>query len=199
MNGMLRVRRSRGVLSGLLLVLLGIWGAVIPFIGPYFHYAYTPDKAWTYTTGRLWLDILPGAAVFVGGLIVLTSSYRPTAHFGAWLAALSGAWFALGSLIGPIWIGMHMAPGTPVGDAATRTLEQIGFFTGLGVAIVLLAAMAIGRFSVISVGDAKRAARAEETPAATTTGRRRFALRRRVTTTDETDEPATEPAAAARS
>ena len=200
MNGMLRVRRSRGVLSGLLLVLLGIWGALIPFIGPYFHYAYTPDKAWIYTTGRLWLEILPGAAVFLGGLIVLTSSYRPTAHFGAWLAALSGAWFVLGSLVGPTWIGMHMEPGTPVGDSATRALEQIGFFTGLGVAIVLLAAMAIGRFSVISVGDARRAARAEETPAddttTTSTGRRRFALRRRVTTTDETDEPVAEPASA---
>jgi hypothetical protein len=201
MNGILRVRRSRGVLSGLLLVLLGIWGALIPFIGPYFHFAYTPDKAWTYTTGRLWLDILPGVAVFVGGLIVLTSAYRPTAHFGAWLAALSGAWFALGSLIGPTWIGMQMVPGTPVGDAAHRTLEQIGFFTGLGVAIVLLAAMAIGRFSVISVGDARRAARAaDEAPAdtaTTSTGRRRFTLRRRVTTTDETDEPATEETAAA--
>jgi hypothetical protein len=202
MNGMLRVRRSRGVLSGLLLVLLGIWGALIPFIGPYFHYAYTPDKAWVYTTGRLWLEILPGAAVFLGGLIVLTSSYRPTAHFGAWLAALSGAWFVLGSLVGPTWIGMHMEPGTPVGDSTTRALEQIGFFTGLGVAIVLLAAMAIGRFSVISVGDARRATRAEETPAddttTTSTGRRRFALRRRVTTTDETDEPVAEPASATR-
>jgi hypothetical protein len=227
MNGILRVRRSRGVLSGLLLVLLGIWGALIPFIGPYFHYAYTPDKAWTYTTGRLWLDILPGAAAFLGGLIVLTSSYRPTAHFGAWLAVLSGAWFALGGLIGPTWVKMQMVPGTPVGDTATRTLEQIGFFTGLGVAIVLLGAMALGRFSVISVGDARRAERdadsvrdadeapaaattstgrsereaeSEETPADTTadTGRRRFTLRRRVTTTDETDEaPATEETAAA--
>jgi len=226
MNGMLRVRRSRGVLSGLLLVLLGIWGAVIPFIGPYFHYAYTPDKAWTYTTGRLWLDILPGAAAFLGGLVVLTSSYRPTAHFGAWLAAFSGAWFALGGLIGPTWIHMQMVPGTPVGDAAHRTLEQIGFFTGLGVAIVLLAAMAIGRFSVISVSDARRAAReaesvreadeapatattstgrsvrdADEVPAAatTSTGRGLFTPRRRVTTTttDGTDETAAEETAAA--
>jgi hypothetical protein len=205
MNGMLRVRRSRGVLSGLLLVLLGIWGAIVPFIGPNFHYAYTPDKAWTYTTGRLWLDILPGAAAFLGGLIVLTSSYRPTAHFGAWLAAASGAWFVLGGLIGPTWIGMQMVPGTPVGDATHRTLEQIGFFTGLGVVIVLLAAMAIGRFSVISVRDARRAEReaereADETPAATTTtstGRRWMPLRRRVTTTEETDEPATEETAAA--
>jgi hypothetical protein len=207
MNGMLRVRRSRGVLSGLLLVLLGIWGAVIPFIGPYFHYAYTPDKAWTYTTGRLWLDILPGAAAFLGGLIVLTSSYRPTAHFGAWLAALSGAWFVLGGLIGPTWIGMHMTPGTPVGDTSTRALEQIGFFTGLGVAIVLLAAMAIGRFSVISVSDARRSARdaqrAEPAATATTTTRRGwFTPKRRVTTTDEADEadePATEPAGTTRS
>ncbi len=201
MNGMLRVRRSRGVLSGLLLVLLGIWGALVPLVGPYFHYAYTPDKAWTYTTGRLWLEILPGAAVVLGGLIVLASSYRPVAHFGAWLAALSGAWFVLGGLIGATWIGMHMTPGTPVGGTATRAFEQIGFFTGLGVAIVLLAAMALGRFSVISVGDARRAARTgSDTPApARTTGLRRFVLRRKVTTTDETEEPATEPAGAARS
>jgi hypothetical protein len=196
MNGMLRVRRSRGVLSGLLLVLLGAWGALVPFVGPYFHYAYTPDKAWTYTTGRLWLEILPGAAAVLGGLIVLASSYRPSAHFGAWLAALSGAWFALGGLIGPTWIGMHMTPGSPVGGTSTRVLEQIGFFTGLGVAIVLLAAMAIGRFSVISVSDARRAARAEDA-AAVGTRRRRFGFFRRSaapTDTDETVEPATETA-----
>jgi MFS family permease len=220
MNGMLRVRRSRGVLSGLLLVLLGIWGALVPFVGPYFHYAYTPDKAWTYTSGRLWLEILPGAAAALGGLIVLASAYRPSAHFGAWLAALSGAWFALGGLIGPTWIGMHMVPGTPVGGTATRAPEQIGFFTGLGIAIVLLAAMAVGRFSVISVSDAKRASRAErraeaERAASTETApepaapepegsadrswRDRFVLRRRVTTTDETDEPVTEPATTANS
>jgi hypothetical protein len=37
MNGILRVPRSRGVLSGLLLVLLGAWGALVPFVGPDFH------------------------------------------------------------------------------------------------------------------------------------------------------------------
>ena len=55
MAGMLQMRRSRGAFSGFLLILLGLWGALIPFVGPYFHYAYTPDKAWTYNTGRLWL------------------------------------------------------------------------------------------------------------------------------------------------
>jgi hypothetical protein len=193
MTGILRVPRSRGVLSGLLLILLGAWGALVPFIGPYFHYAYTPDKAWTYTSGRLWLEILPGAAVALGGLIVLVSAYRPVAHFGAWLAALGGAWFALGSVIGPTWTGMNMTTGTPVGGHVTRALEQIGFFTGLGVVIVLLAAMALGRFSVISVRDARRAeaAAAPEEPAttATTGGWRRFVTLRR----DEPDDEALEP------
>jgi hypothetical protein len=164
MNGILRVPRSRGVLSGLLLMLLGAWGALVPFVGPYFHYAYTPDTGWTYTSGRLWLEILPGAATALGGLIVLASAYRPAAHFGAWLAAVSGAWFVLGGIIGPTWSGMRMDPGTPVGGTTTRALEQIGFFTGLGVLIVALAAVALGRFSVISVRDAKRAERAVAPP-----------------------------------
>ena len=47
MSGMLRIPRSRGALSGVLLVLLGAWGGVIAFVGPYFHYAYTPDSAWS--------------------------------------------------------------------------------------------------------------------------------------------------------
>jgi len=212
MNGLLRVPRSRGVLSGLLLVLLGAWGALVAFVGPYFHYAYTPDQAWTYTTGRLWLEVLPGAATVLGGLIVLVSASRPMAHFGAWLAALAGAWFALGSVIAPAWIGMNMTTGTPVGGSAARALEQIGFFTGLGVAIVLVAGMALGRFSVIGVRDARLAAPAtaatsdaatepvtSATPATSDTkdvpartGSSRLPFRRKVTTTDETTEPATE-------
>ena len=148
MTGMLRVPRSRGALNGALLVLLGIWGGLIAFVGPYFHYAYTPDKAWTYTTGRLWLEILPAAAAVLGGLIVGGSASRPAAIFGAWLAALSGAWFALGGLLSTLWtIGGNA--GHPVGDNLHRVTEQIGFFTGLGVVIVFLAAVALGRFTVI--------------------------------------------------
>ncbi|HEY2575734.1 MAG TPA: hypothetical protein VGI74_05455 [Streptosporangiaceae bacterium] len=80
---MLRVPRSRGALSGLLLVLLGAWGALIAFVGPYFHYAFTPDRAWVYSSGRFWLEVLPGAAALLGGLIVLLAGTRPTAVFGA--------------------------------------------------------------------------------------------------------------------
>jgi hypothetical protein len=161
MAGMLRVPRSRGALSGFLLVLLGLWGGLIAFVGPYFHFAYTPDTAWYYSAGRLWLEILPGAATFLGGLILLATRTRPVAMFGAWLAALSGAWFAVGQTLTPLWNSSGaMAVGTPVGSSTLiRTLEEISFFAGLGVVIVFLAATSIGRLSVIGVRDARLAER----------------------------------------
>jgi hypothetical protein len=159
MVGMLRVPRTRGALSGFLLVLLGAWGALIPFIGPYFHYAFTPDKAWAYTSGRLYLEILPGAAAVLGGLILLGSALRPTAIFGAGLATLAGAWFALGTLFQPLGPGSGwFTAGTPVGGTILlRVTEQIGFFTGLGVAIVFVGAVALGRLSVVGLVDARLA------------------------------------------
>jgi hypothetical protein len=163
MAGTLRVRRSRGALSGLLLVLLGIWGALIPFVGPYFHYAYTPDQAWRATSGRLWLEVLPGVVTLVGGLVVLVSRFRPSALIGAWLAALAGAWFAVGGLVAGRWSSLPTA-GVPVGGTTRSLLEQVGFFTGLGVVIVFMAALALGRFTVVAAGDtaAVREAKADE-------------------------------------
>jgi hypothetical protein len=146
MVGILRMRRSRGVASGILLVLLGLWGGLIAFIGPYFHYAYTPDIAWTYTTARLWLEILPGAATFLGGLLLIGSNGRHIAGFGALLAAASGAWFALGTVLSPVW--NHNVPlgGSPASATVVmRIAEQLGFFTGLGVVIVCIASFAFGR------------------------------------------------------
>jgi len=148
MTGMLRMRRSRGVVSGFLLVLLGLWGALIAFIGPYFHYAYTPDPgtAWTYDTARLWLEILPGAAVFLGGILLIIAAGRHTAVFGALLAAAAGAWFALGTVLSPLWNNGVPLGGMPASSTVLmRAVEQIGFFTGLGVAIVFVAAAAMGR------------------------------------------------------
>jgi len=160
MAGTLRVRRSRGALSGFLLVLLGIWGALIPFVGPYFHYAYTPDRAWTATSGRMWLEVLPGVVTLAGGLVVLLSRFRPSALIGAWLAALAGAWFVIGSLIAGRWSSLPTA-GTPVGGTTRMLLEQVGFFTGLGIVIVFLAALALGRFTVVAVGDTAAARKAD--------------------------------------
>src|ERR1022692_3696855 len=160
MAGTTRIPRTRGALSGLLLILLGAWGALIPFVGPYFHYAYTPDKAWAYTTGRLWLEILPGIAAALGGFIVLSSARRPLAILGAFAAALGGAWFVVGNLVSALWNHGVPEAGIPVGGNLTRlALEELGFFIGLGVIIVFFAALALGRFAVVGVKDAALAER----------------------------------------
>jgi hypothetical protein len=157
MAGMLRMRRSRGALSGFLLALLGLWGALIPFIGPYFHYAYTPDTAWTYTTARLWLEILPGAAVFLGGILLIVATGRHVALFGAVLAAAAGAWFTLGTTLSPLWNNHVTLGGSPASSAVyMRILEQVGFFSALGVVIVFIAGAAFGR--ILSVPSGIRAA-----------------------------------------
>ena len=162
MTTMLQVPRSRGAVSGLLLVLLGLWGALIPLVGPYFHYAYTPDSAWTLTAGRVWLEIVPGVATFLGGMILLASASRPLAMFGAELAAAAGAWFALGMVIIPLWPAARtLDPGSPAGTTTVlRQLEHLGFYTGLGVVIVFVAALALGRLTVVGVRDAALAERA---------------------------------------
>ncbi|MFZ0004128.1 MAG: hypothetical protein WAK76_31925 [Trebonia sp.] len=146
MTGMLRMRRSRGVLSGFVLSLLGLWGGLIAFVGPYFHYAYTPDIAWTYTSARLWLEILPGAAVFLGGILLMVAAGRHIALFGALLAAAGGAWFTLGTVFSPLWNNNVPLGGSPASLTVTmRIAEQVGFFTGLGIVIVAIASAAFGR------------------------------------------------------
>jgi hypothetical protein len=153
MAGMLQMRRSRGAFSGFLLILLGLWGALIPFVGPYFHFAYTPDTAWTYNTARLWLEILPGVAVFLGGFLLMIATGRHVALFGALLAAAAGAWFALGTVLSPLWNNHVTMGGSPASSTQyMRIMEQLGFFTALGVVIVFIAAAALGRVASVTSG-----------------------------------------------
>jgi hypothetical protein len=183
MTAMMRVPRTRGVGGGVLLLLLGAWGALIPFIGPYFHFAYTPDTAWAWTWGRFFLEVVPGAATFVGGLILLISAFRPVAMFGAALAAAAGAWFAVGTLLGPVWatystlgapsgVPSALNPGVPTGGPLHMVTEHLSFFTALGVVIVFIAAVAFGRLAVIGARDALLAGEERaETPEAEDGGR----------------------------
>ena len=163
MRDRLQMPRSRGATTGLLLVLLGIWGGLVPFVGPYFGYAFTPDLTWHFTWGRLWVEILPAAATFLGGLMLIGSANRVTGHLGAWLAAAGGAWFVIGQQVSRLWTGGLPAGGLPVSTSSLGYVaEWIGFFTGLGVVITFLAAGALGRMSVISVRDVQRRRLAEE-------------------------------------
>jgi hypothetical protein len=146
--------RSRGAASGFLLILLGAWGALIPFVGPYFDFAFSPDRMWAWTTARGWLEVLPGAVAVVGGLLLLGSRNRFTAMLGGWLAVLAGAWFVVGrALAGPLRLG---DPGAPVAATeAQRVGLELAYFYGLGALIIFLGAIALGRLSVRSARDVR--------------------------------------------
>jgi hypothetical protein len=161
-GGRLQMPRSRGAASGFLLILLGIWGAIIPFIGPRFDFAFTPDQEWVWTTARGWLEVLPGAATVVGGLLLLGSRNRVTAMLGGWLTVLAGAWFVVGrALAGPLGIG---DVGAPVAAAETkRVWLELTYFYGLGALIIFLGAVALGRLSVRTARDVAFTQRPEAT------------------------------------
>jgi hypothetical protein len=142
----LRLPRTTGAVSGLLIVVLGVWGGLIPFIGPYFHYAFGGSQTWHFTSQRLWLDILPGAVAVIGGLMLMSASTRSGGLIGGWMALAAGAWFAVGPAVSLLWHRTIYAIGAPMGGYTRQMLEWVGYFTGLGVVIVGLAAFAMGRY-----------------------------------------------------
>lgn len=137
----MRIPRTRGAVSGIVLVLLGAWGALAPLIGPSFDFTTDSTSTWSFTTETIWLSVVPGIAAIVGGLILLTSARRAIAGLGAWLALAAGAWFVAGSTV----------TGLSVSEAGDW--EHLAALEGLGAAIAAVAAFALGRLAVRSVRD----------------------------------------------
>ncbi|OBG25511.1 hypothetical protein [Mycobacterium sp. E3198] len=157
--------RTRGAVTGLLLILLGAWGALAPFIGPLIRWTYSLDPAWTWTAAKGWLEVFPGAVAVVGGLILLVSKNRASAMLGGWLAVFAGAWFV---------VGRAFAPTLRIGDVGQpaaasdlkRALLEVTYFTGLGALIVFLGGAALAR---VAVRHARDVVVTEPAPAATAT------------------------------
>ncbi len=144
--------RSRGAICGLVLVILGAWGAVIPFVGPHFNFAYTPDQDWAWSPARGWLEVAPGVAAVLGGLLLVFSGNRITAIVGGWLAVLAGAWFVVGGEVAPL-LGIGSA-GDPIAvTERKRAALEISYFSGLGALIVFVGGIALARLAVRLASD----------------------------------------------
>lgn len=203
----MRLARSTGAFSGLLIMLLGIWGGLIPFVGPYFNYSFGTNSTWHYTTDRLWLCIVPGAVALLGGLLLVRAATRSAGIFGGWLAMLAGAWFAVGPAVSLTWEHGNTPIGAPLFGSTRQMLELLGYFYGLGALLIALAAFAVGRFTsrprvaeeaaALATPAARRpAAPIAPAPRPRSARRRRFGLGRRREAAPETHEraPAETPA-----
>src|SRR5919198_844340 len=165
----MRVPWTRGAVSGALLLILGAWAAIVPFIGPYLDFAYTPatNTTWSWTAARGWFEVAPGAAAFAAGLLLLGSTNRAVSIVASWLGAAGGAWL----IVGPSLTGvLDQSLGTPdpASSSNVRALEALFFFYAVGALILFVAAADLGRLSVQSVRDvaaAEQRAAAMETAA----------------------------------
>lgn len=157
MAGAVQIPRSRGGLSGLILILLGAWGGLIPLVGPYLKYGYTPDRTWDLTQGRLYLSVIPGAVVLLAGLVIVMTRSRGLGGFFAFVAALAGIWFIAGAAVVellPASLRGSISTGTPIATTVARAiLTSLGFYAGLGALILFFAALALGRFSIAAHKD----------------------------------------------
>jgi len=162
-----RIPRKRGALTGFLLVLLGVWGALIPFVGPYFDYQIGTTETWDWSSDRFVLSVLPGVAAVIGGLIMLYSTRRAVASFGGLLALAGGLWFIVGPSVSMLWNDGALATGVAIGDTGTRVLEWLGFYYATGGLITLFSAYELGFLAALPIaGEAVPAGAAAAAPAA---------------------------------
>ncbi len=127
--------------SGVIIVLVGAWGALVPFVGPLFGYRMGNVEAWTWSESHLTLHLLPGVVAILGGALALSSARR-RARLGSALALLGGAWFILAPTLHPLWAA---STGMMMGDSVwSQIASSLGYHYGTGVVITTLAAYALG-------------------------------------------------------
>jgi hypothetical protein len=170
-----RIPRTKGALTGFLIIALGVWAGLIAFVGPYFDFQIGTTDTWDWSANRLYLEVLPAAAAVLGGLMLIGAVTRASASLGGWLALAAGAWFLIGPTMSMLWENGNLGTGAAIGDTGTRVGEWIGFFYGPGALITALAAYALGRFMAPAVVPATQPTAA---PAATDEPRRRTYRRR---------------------
>ena len=169
MAGDVRTSRSRGSVCGLLLVLLGGWAGIAPFAGPALRFGYSPDRAWAYTQGRVYLSAVPAGVTVLAGLILIVTRSRGFGGFCATIAALAGAWLIAGAQLIrllPASMSGPVSTGTVLGAGAHRAIAtSLAFFAGPGALIVFVAAIALGRLSITAYKDYLRWPPPQETGA----------------------------------
>ena len=145
----LRGPSGRLAVAGVCALAVGVWGAIVPFVGPAirFNADGTPSWFWNLPHALLWLA--PGAAAVVAaaavlGFVPLTrrGRGRVSTAFAGFIMAVAGAWFVIGPLAWPV---MKASAGVFVPAGPLRELDyQLVYSLGPGVLLLLFGGMVIG-------------------------------------------------------
>jgi hypothetical protein len=134
--------------AGLLILLVGAWGGIVPFVGPLFGFSGDGSRSWTWNLPHALLSLAPGAAAVLAGLLVMAAGgrlLRPGLKLGGLLAAVCGAWFVVGPVAWPVLEHTRVF----VGAAPLREFAYwVGYSLGPGVLLAALGAFVLGRPSL---------------------------------------------------
>jgi hypothetical protein len=138
-----RAWTPKAIPFGLLIALLGAWVIAVALVGPYFNFGFYSDTAWKFSAKQWELQLIPGIAAILGGLMLMFPA-RGLGWLGGLLAMAAGGWLVVGPIVYPLW-----SSGTiqPYGSEGMKTLRWIGHFYGPGGLILYFAGYAHGLFS----------------------------------------------------
>jgi hypothetical protein len=149
-----RIPRTKGAISGVIVIVLGLWGALVPFIGPYIGLSLHTDQTWHWFTDRAWLEALPGAVAVIGGIVMVRGGARSSISLGAMLGLAAGLWFVAGPMVSTLWNHGVVAVGPALGiRTLTRALAWIAYFYGVGALLILFSSYALGFIAAMPAVD----------------------------------------------
>ena len=134
-------------MSGFLILCLGAWGGIVPFVGPLFGYSADGAGSWRWDQAHALLFLIPGAVAVFAGLLIMTGAMAVIARpgllvFAGFLAAVCGAWLVVGPLAWPVLHGSKFF----VTASPLREFEYwIGYSLGPGGLLLALGAFVVGR------------------------------------------------------
>lgn len=163
-------RQVGGALAGIAAIIVGAWGAICGYIGPYFGFRPVTYRAWTGSLQEGLLHVAPGAAAIVAGFLLLAvgPARRRASRFAFTLPAVlllaAGAWFVIGPVAWPsIEPGVAFLPAHPL-----RNLLDVACASyAPGLVLVMLGGMALKALTVPPVAVEDPMIPAEAAPVAT--------------------------------
>jgi hypothetical protein len=143
-----RIRVSR-VVVGVLAIVVGAWGGLVPYIGHAISFSADGSTTWTWNLQHSLLYLLPGTVAVVGGSIAVLSAWAGHVHrfdlsrvslpIVAILLGLSGIWFLLGASVWPIYYSGHVFVAT---SPARSFAEKVVYDLTAGIVLMVLAGVA---------------------------------------------------------